>query len=117
MPTTTRKASTSTSAKLTSARIRALHAQGKRIDSEEQPAIKSRTRRAFAQHQTIRTLIDTLKSRRLEQHLSLTDLASRTGIAKPNLSRLENNHRASPTLDTLQRYAHAIGMKIHVTLN
>jgi DNA-binding Xre family transcriptional regulator len=116
MPAISRKP-VAAAAKLSPARIRALHALAKQIDADEQPAIKSRARRAFAQHQTIRALISTLKSRRLEQHLTLADLAARTGIAKPNLSRLENNHRASPTLDTLQRYAQALGMKVHVTLN
>ena len=57
-----------------------------------------------------------LKSRRLAQGMSLSALSRATGIAKPNLSRLENSPHSTPTLDTLERYARAVGMTVRVNL-
>ena len=41
--------------------------------------------------------------------IRLSDLAERAGIDKANLSRLENDINANPTLETLVRIARAIG--------
>jgi transcriptional regulator with XRE-family HTH domain len=48
--------------------------------------------------------------------LSLADIRERTGIDKSNLSRLENDAGANPTLDTLTRYAEAVGKKLEIVL-
>ena len=64
----------------------------------------------------MRAIVRSLKARRLSEGMSLTDIVRKSGIAKPNLSRLENSDRVVPTLDTLDRYAQAVGMTIHVEL-
>jgi transcriptional regulator with XRE-family HTH domain len=64
----------------------------------------------------VRSIVDALKARRQRRGLSLADLARLTGIAKPNLSRLENSIHSTPTLDTLERYARALGMTVRIEL-
>ena len=44
--------------------------------------------------------------------LTLADLSARCGIDQPALSRLENGRTQNPTLDTLWRYAAAVGKRL-----
>jgi transcriptional regulator with XRE-family HTH domain len=46
----------------------------------------------------------------------LADIKARTGIEKGNLSRLENAPNPNPTIDTLARYADAVGKEVVITL-
>ena len=41
-------------------------------------------------------------------------MKERTGIERSTLSRLENNATANPTINTLSRYADAVGKKVFV---
>ncbi len=56
-------------------------------------------------------LID-LKKAREAAGLSLADVAERSGIDKAALSRLENGVHDNPTVETLMRYAAALGKKL-----
>jgi DNA-binding phage protein len=58
-----------------------------------------------------------LKAERLRQQLSLSDVQERTGIERPNLSRLENEAEANPTIATLIRYAEALGKRFMIVLD
>jgi DNA-binding phage protein len=58
-----------------------------------------------------------LKAERLRQQLSLSDVQERTGIERPNLSRLENEAEANPTIATLIRYAEALGKRLMIVLD
>ena len=58
-----------------------------------------------------------LKAERLRQELSLSDVQQRTGIEQPNLSRLENEVEANPTIATLVRYAEALGKRLLIVLD
>jgi transcriptional regulator with XRE-family HTH domain len=49
--------------------------------------------------------------------LSLAEFGERSGIGKANVSRLENDQDPSPTMDTLLRYAAALGRAIHIALS
>jgi len=102
---------------LSPARIKAYKKLAERIDAEEQEDIKQMARGLFERHGIARTLVCQLKTKRLEIGMYLTELSFRTGIAKSNLSRLENNERFSPTLETLHRYAQALGLHMRVELN
>ena len=53
---------------------------------------------------------------REQLNISLTELASRTGMTVGNLSRLENMDGHNPTIETLRRYAHAIGHRIEIAV-
>ena len=58
-----------------------------------------------------------LRAERLWQQLSLSDIQERTGIERPNLSRLENEVEANPTIATLVRYAEALGKRLLIVLD
>jgi DNA-binding XRE family transcriptional regulator len=53
--------------------------------------------------------IGSLRQRREQAELSLTYVADRSGIDKASLSRLETGWYTNPTVNTLARYARAIG--------
>jgi transcriptional regulator with XRE-family HTH domain len=63
----------------------------------------------------LRMLTAQLRRLRGEQGLSLTDVSERSGLTRAAISRLENGWNLNPTLDTLFRYAAAIGA--HVSLS
>jgi DNA-binding XRE family transcriptional regulator len=60
----------------------------------------------------LRPFLAELKQTREQQGLSLADVARRCGVDKAALSRLENGHNPNPTLDTLWRYAAALGRRL-----
>lgn len=64
----------------------------------------------------LRLALDALKKAREAAGLSLADVAERSGIDKAALSRLENGVHGNPTVDTLMRYAAAVGKKLAWTL-
>ena len=57
-------------------------------------------------------LLRHLKASREAAGLTLADVSARCGIDQPALSRLENGHSHKPTLDTLWRYAAAVGKRL-----
>ena len=102
---------------LSAAQIKAYKKLAQRIDAEEQDDIRALGKEIFKRHGIARQLVHQLKTKRIEIGMNLTELANRTGIAKSNLSRLENNERVSPTFETLGRYAQALGLHMRVELN
>src|SRR3972149_2166361 len=60
----------------------------------------------------LRAMLATLKKSREHQGLSLADVAQRSGMDRAAVSRLENGVYVNPTVDTLYRYAQAIGADI-----
>lgn len=63
-------------------------------------------------HFPARELLRQLKASRQAAGLTLADVSARCGIDQPALSRLENGHTPNPTLDTLWRYAAAVGKQL-----
>ncbi len=61
-------------------------------------------------------VIAALRAERERQGLSLADVSERTGIDRAAISRLENNEEGNPTINTLQRYAAAMGKQVIVLL-
>lgn len=57
-----------------------------------------------------------LKAARVARGLSLADLTELTGMDRSSLSRLETGQRANPTVETLVRYAEAVGKRLVVSL-
>jgi hypothetical protein len=53
--------------------------------------------------------VDALTKARLDAGLSLSQVAARGGLDKATLSRLEAGQQVNPTVDTLSRYALALG--------
>ena len=85
---------------------------------EELPDIKKRAQQKLAeamQHGiAIQHAMSVLKAERVKKGLSLSAMKERTGIERSTLSRLENNEEANPTVNTLTRYADAVGKKVFV---
>ena len=61
-------------------------------------------------------LLRQLKAAREAKGLSLADVMERTGMDRSALSKLETGQRANPTVDTLVRYAEAVGKRLVVSL-
>src|SRR5439155_6267473 len=59
-----------------------------------------------------RELLRCLKASREAAGLTLAEVSARCGIDEAALSRLENGETPNPTLDTLWRYAAAIGQRL-----
>src|SRR5689334_15381971 len=82
--------------------------EARRLIATEVPEIRRRAREFKHAYDAARaTLLDAvklLKAERERMGLSLADVADRTGIERSNLSRLENEAEANPTVATLSRY-------------
>jgi DNA-binding XRE family transcriptional regulator len=92
------------------------HAEIRRQIEHEKPELIARGRRALERHARLRDAVGVLKSTREALGLTLADIKERTGIEKANLSRLENAARPNPTIDTLTRYADAVGKELVIDL-
>ncbi|NOX55289.1 MAG: helix-turn-helix transcriptional regulator [Planctomycetes bacterium] len=82
----------------------------------EKPELIERGRRLKAEQVRLRQVLEALRAARLEMGITLSELAERTGIAKSNLSRLENAEDANPTVRTLSRYAEALGKELVISI-
>ncbi len=64
------------------------------------------------EYRELRPFVDEIKRAREATGLTLAEVSRRCGIDQPALSRLENGHNKNPTLDTLWRYAAAVGRRL-----
>lgn len=62
------------------------------------------------------TLFAQLKEAREAKGLSLADVTELSGMDRSALSKLETGQRANPTVETLVRYAEAVGKRLVVSL-
>lgn len=67
------------------------------------------------EYRQLRPMIDQIKEAREAAGLTLAEVSRRCGIDQPALSRLENGRNKNPTLDTLWRYAAAVGRRLLLT--
>jgi transcriptional regulator with XRE-family HTH domain len=64
------------------------------------------------------TIIDTLsylQAERIRQGISQHELANRIGMKQPQLAKIERME-STPSLTTLNRYAHGLGLEIRMTV-
>lgn len=101
--------------KLTAAQARK-YARVRAEIADELPELVARHRERDAAREHLMALLEELKAAREEQGLSLTDLTALTGMDRSALSKLETGQRGNPTLETLVRYAEAVGKKLVVKL-
>ena len=94
------------------------HRRIRALIAEELPDIKQRAQQKLAEAMqrgiALQHAMAVLKAERVKKGLSLADMKERTGIERSTLSRLENNATANPTINTLSRYADAVGKKVFV---
>ena len=62
-------------------------------------------------------LLRQLKAAREAKGLSLADMTELTGMDRSALSKLESGQRSNPTVETLVRYAEAVGKRLVVSLD
>jgi DNA-binding XRE family transcriptional regulator len=67
------------------------------------------------EYRELRPFVQEIKRAREAAGLTLAEVSRRCGIDQPALSRLENGHNKNPTLDTLWRYAAAVGRRLILT--
>jgi len=84
--------------------------------AEELPDLLARHHERMATLDQLAILLQQLKAAREAKGLSLADLTELTGMDRSALSKLETGQRANPTVDTLVRYAEAVGKRLVVSL-
>jgi DNA-binding XRE family transcriptional regulator len=83
---------------------------------EELPELIARHHERVANLDELQDLFKQLKAAREEKGLSLADLTELTGMDRSALSKLETGQRPNPSLETLVRYAEAVGKRLVVSL-
>lgn len=94
------------------ARYRAIREQV----TAELPSLVARHHQRLASLDELDELLSQLKAAREAKGLSLNDVTELTGMDRSALSKLESGGRPNPTVDTLVRYADAVGKRLIVTL-
>lgn len=84
--------------------------------AEELPELIARHHKRLATLDQLQGLVTQLKAAREAKGLSLADLTDLTGMDRSALSKLETGQRANPTVETLVRYADAVGKRLVVAL-
>jgi DNA-binding XRE family transcriptional regulator len=84
--------------------------------AEEMPALMERHQERLVALDELAELVQQLKAAREEKGLSLSDLTRLTGMDRSALSKLETGQRLNPTIETLVRYADAVGKRLVVSL-
>ena len=80
------------------------------------PDLIGRHHQRMASLDEVQELIKQRKAAREAKGLSLADLTDLTGMDRSALSKLETGQRANPTVETLVRYAEAVGKRLVVSL-
>ena len=68
------------------------------------------------EREELHELLAQLKAAREAKGLSLADMTELTGMDRSALSKLETGQRPNPTVETLMRYAEAVGKRVTVSL-
>ncbi len=84
--------------------------------AKELPGLIARHHERMASLDQLHELLLQLKAAREAKGLSLSDLTELTGMDRSALSKLETGQRANPTVETLVRYAEAVGKRLVVSL-
>ena len=82
----------------------------------ELPDLIARHHERIAALDQLEKLFAQLRTAREEKGMSLADLTERTGMDRSAISKLETGQRANPTVETLVRYAEAVGKRLVVSL-
>jgi DNA-binding XRE family transcriptional regulator len=82
----------------------------------ELPDLIARHHERTAAADQVQELLRQLKAAREQKGLSLSDLTGLTGMDRSALSKLETGQRPNPTIETLVRYAEAVGKHLVLSL-
>lgn len=92
------------------------HAKFRALVEQERAEIVARGRDELRRLVPVHRAVSDLKAAREAAGVSLAEMQQRTGIDKGNLSRLENGLAPNPTVETLTRYAAALGQELVLSL-
>ncbi len=84
--------------------------------AQELPHLIARHEERLASLAQLQELLTLLKAAREAKGLSLSQMMELTGMDSSSLSKLETGQRANPTVETLVRYAEAVGKRLVVSL-
>ena len=84
--------------------------------ADELPDLIARHHQRVTALDQLQELLEQLKTAREAKGLSLADLTRLTGMDRSALSKLETGQRPNPTVETLVRYAEAVGKRLVVSL-
>ena len=82
----------------------------------EVPELIRRHHERMSAREQLGELLEQLKTARQKRDMTLADLSELTGMDCSALSKLETGQRPNPTVETLVRYAEAVGKQLVVTL-
>jgi predicted transcriptional regulator len=85
--------------------------------TQELPELVARHHKRLAALDELQELLRQLKAAREAKGLSLADMTELTGMDRSALSKLESGQRSNPTVETLVRYAEAVGKRLVVSLD
>ena len=83
---------------------------------DELPDLIARHHERVRKPDQLQELFVQLKTARETKGMSLADLTELTGMDRSAISKLETGQRTNPTVDTLIRYAEAVGKRLVVSL-
>ena len=92
------------------------YAKVRREVAEELPELVARHHDRMASLDQLQDLLIQLKGAREAKGLSLAEMTELTGMDRSALSKLETGQRVNPTVETLVRYAEAVGKRLVVSL-
>ena len=86
------------------------------VETELPNLVERHPARREAAERLLDGVLTELKMTREQKGLSLADVTELTGMDRSALSKLETGQRPNPTVETLARYAEAVGKKLVVSL-
>lgn len=78
--------------------------------------LKENLKRVENQLDIVTLLIRKLKEARRKHHFTLDEISQRTSLPRQSIWRLENHLMPNPTIQTIQRYALAVGYELKFQL-
>ncbi len=86
-----------------------------RADAEA-PDVRRQWRQYLAERIALADTFERLKEIREKQGKSLADMEELTGMDRSAISKLENGRRENFSIETMLRYADAVGAKLELTI-
>jgi DNA-binding XRE family transcriptional regulator len=84
--------------------------------AQELPELVARHQERMVAREQLDQVFEQLKCAREDKGLSLADVTRLSGMDRSALSKLETGQRPNPTIETLMRYAEAVGKRLVLTL-
>ncbi len=84
--------------------------------ADELPELVARHHERMATREQLDQVFAQLRCARQDKGLSLADLTRLSGMDRSAICKLETGQRPNPTVETLMRYAEAVGKRLVLTL-